>query len=269
MNLAKICTQTCALAREVGIFIRDEAGKVGSQDIEVKYANNFVSYVDKTAEIQLVSGLQKIFPDAGFIVEEGSVARSDNEFQWVVDPLDGTTNFLYNIPSYAISIGLMQGNKVIMGVVYEINRSECFYAWGTGAYRNGKPIKVGTAATLKDSFMSTGFPYYDFEVVDNYCELLKHLMHNSRGIRRLGAAAIDLCYVACGNYDAYFEHSLSPWDVAAGSFIVQQAGGRVCDFDGGDDYVFGRRVIATNGNVFPVFSEKVKEYLGTEALSRK
>ncbi len=265
MNLQDICLQVNDLAKEVGAFIRGEAGKVKREEIEVKFHNNLVSYVDKTAEEKLVEGLQKIVPDAGFIVEENTVGRSENAYQWVVDPLDGTTNFLHNIPSYAVSIALMKDEELLVGVVYEVNRGECFYAWKNGgAYLNGQPIKVSQTADCQQSLFATGFPYYDFSIFDNYQKVLQHLMKNSKGIRRLGAAAVDLCYVACGRFDGFFEHSLNAWDVAAGSLIVQEAGGKVCDFKGGNNFLFAHEIVASNPLIYTDFFQIVNRYLGRD-----
>mgnify|MGYP001135940156 FL=1 len=170
---------------------------------------------------------------------------------------------MYNIPSYGVSIALTYKGKVVLGVVNEVNRSECFYAWHEGgAYLNGRQIFVSKTDKLKDALLSTGFPYYDFEVIDPYVVVLKQLMRDSRGIRRLGASAIDLCYVACGRYDGFFEHSLQPWDVAAGSIIVQEAGGHICDFNGENNYIFGFEMVASNGNMNKEFFYLIEKHLG-------
>ncbi len=264
MNWMKVCEQVCELAREVGGFIRSESGKVQALEIETKYKNNFVSYVDKKAEALIVEGLKTIIPDAGFIVEEGTVEETKAEWQWIVDPLDGTTNFLHQLPSYAVSIALRGGDETVLGVVYEINKKECFSAYKGGIARvNEQQIFVSKTSELKGSLISTGMPYYDFEILDEYMCFLKHLVKNSGGIRRYGAAAVDLCYVACGRYDAFFEHSLSPWDVAAGAFIVQMAGGHVSDFQGDQDYIFGRRILATNELIYNEFLGLSRQYLCT------
>ena len=200
-----------------------------------------------------MEGLRKILPEAGFITEEGMVQQTDSqEFAWIIDPVDGTTNYMHGLPVFAISIALQQNDKIISGVVYEINRDECFTAWlNGGAYLNEKPIKVSSAKYLKDSLIATGFPYYDFELMDNYINILKELMRKSHGLRRFGAAAVDLAYTACGRFEGFFEYNLKPWDVAAGTLIVQEAGGKVTDFKGGEDFVFGRELIAGCG----MFSE--------------
>lgn len=253
MNLKYIASQVSNLALNTGEFVRNAASNFNRDSIEYKGLNDMVSYVDKETEVLLVDGLRKILPDAGIIAEEGTGQKTDNqEYAWVIDPVDGTTNYMHGVPVFAISIALMQNDKIVSGVVYEINRDECFSAWlGGGAYLNEKPIKVSSANYLKDSLIATGFPYYDFDMMQNYLNILKELMQKSHGLRRLGAASVDLVYVACGRFEGFFEYNLKPWDVAAGTLIVQEAGGKVTDFKGGDDFIFGRELIAGCG----MFSE--------------
>jgi myo-inositol-1(or 4)-monophosphatase len=246
MNLQEITSQVANLARQTGEFVIKAASEFNRESIEYKGLNDMVSYVDKETELLLVEGLRTILPDAGFIAEEGTGQKTDNqEFAWIIDPVDGTTNYMHGLPVFAISIALMQKDKIISGVVYEINRDECFTAWlGGGAYLNEKPIKVSSAKFLKDSLIATGFPYYDFDKMENYLNILKELMQKSHGLRRLGAASVDLVYTACGRFEGFFEYNLKPWDVAAGTLIVQEAGGTVRDFKGGNDFIFGRELIA-------------------------
>jgi len=250
MNLQRIVKDVISMSEEVGEFIATEAANFDLSRIEQKNSfNNLVSYVDKEAERKLVEALHKSFPQAGFITEEGTVEQSkQHEFNWIVDPLDGTTNFLHGLPVYSISIGLMQGNKTILGVVYHVVRKECFYAVSDdNAYCNGKQIHVSTAASLNESLLATGFPYYNSEKKDAYLDIIRTFLEKTHGIRRLGSAAIDLAYVACGRMEGFFEYNLNPWDVAAGTLIVQQAGGKVTDFRGGNDFIFGRELCAANG----------------------
>jgi myo-inositol-1(or 4)-monophosphatase len=249
MNLEEITSQVARLSCQTGEFVRKAASEFNRESIEYKGLNDMVSYVDKQTEERLVEGLRKILPDAGFIAEEGTGHKTDNqEFAWIIDPVDGTTNYMHGLPVFAISIALMQKDKIVSGVVYEINRDECFTAWlGGGAYLNEKLIKVSPAQYLKDSLIATGFPYYDFDKMENYLDILKELMQKSHGLRRLGAASVDLVYTACGRFEGFFEYNLKPWDVAAGTLIVQEAGGKVTDFKGGNDFIFGRELIAGCG----------------------
>jgi myo-inositol-1(or 4)-monophosphatase len=257
--LRALCTEVCLIAKTTGQLIREEVDKLQRSQIETKSIHNFVTYVDKTAEEQLVEKLQKLIPEAGFIVEENTIDKQGREYQWVVDPLDGTTNFIHGVPVFSISIALMHRDEVLLGVVYEINHDECFRAIkGGGAFLNGEPIKVSEAATLHESLLATGFPYYDYSRLQQYMELFTWCLRNSHGVRRLGSAAVDLAYVACGRFDGFFEYSLSPWDVAAGSLLVQEAGGRVTDFSGERNYIFGREITATNARISNELLAKVR-----------
>ena len=263
MNLEKICEQTCKLTYEVGDFIRGESSKITADAIKIKGVHDFVTYVDKAAEEKLVKELHKILPEAGFITEEKTSSIKGKHYTWIVDPLDGTTNFIHSIPCYSISIALMRDDELIMGVVYEINLRECFYAReGSGAFLNGKEIHVSGIKKLNDSLLVTGFPYQDYSRLDAYLELFKYFMEYSHGVRRFGSAAVDLAYVACGRCEGFYEYGLNPWDVAAGAFIVRQAGGVVNDFNGGDDFIFGKEIIAGGSAVFEEFLEVVRKYLG-------
>lgn len=258
--MKELCQQVCTLTKEVGNFIRNERIAFSYDKVEEKSANQLVSYVDKTAEQKLVKGLLQLLPESGFITEENTIASEQKEWTWIIDPLDGTTNFIHGIPIYSISIGLLHKNELVMGVVYEINLDELFYAWqGSKAYLNGNEIQVKQNADLSKSLLATGFPYYDFEGMKSYLETLQYFMQHTQGMRRMGSAAVDLAYVACGRFDGYFEYGLSPWDVAGGIFILQQAGGKVSDFKGGNDYLFGKTIIAASQNLFPTFSTVIFE----------
>lgn len=259
MELNNITQEVCNISKEVGKFIKEECAKISVGDIETKSQNSLVTYVDKTAEKKIIDALSVIIPEAGFIAEEGTSDKKGDIYNWVIDPLDGTTNFIHGIPTYCVSIGLLKDNQLISGVIYEPNRDEMFYAWKDGgAYLNGKPISVSKTKKLANSLLATGFPYYDYRRLEAYMDILKWLMHNSRGVRRIGSAAIDLAYVACGRFEAFYEYSLNPWDVAAGALIVKEAGGSVTDFQGGEDYLFGREIIASNKHMEAELLEKIK-----------
>lgn len=246
-DLQTILYKTISICKQVGAFVKHEHASFESSSIEYKGHNDLVSYVDKEAERKLVAALTELVPDAGFIAEEGTSDKKGEEFNWIIDPIDGTTNFIHGLPVFAISVALMKRNEIILGVVFEINKDECFYATkGEGAYCNGKLIQVSKASHLKDSLIATGFPYYAFGKMDTYLAILKDFMQFSHGVRRLGSAAVDLVYVACGRFEAFFEYNLKPWDVAAGILIVQEAGGKVTDFKNGDDFLSGKEVLAAN-----------------------
>jgi myo-inositol-1(or 4)-monophosphatase len=262
IDLQTLCQEVCLLSKQVGNFIREESLRFTNEKIETKGENDFVSYVDKSSEKQIVNALTKLLPEAGFIAEEGTSTFKGDVYNWIIDPLDGTTNFIHGLPCFAISIALTRNAELILGVIYEVNLDECFYAWeNSKAFMNGKEISVSKASKLSDSLIATGFPYYDYSKIDEYLNLLHFLMKNTHGLRRLGSAATDLAYVACGRFEGFYEYSLQPWDVAAGAFLVKQAGGKVTDFNGGDDFIFGKEIIAGNTNCFDEFSKAVKSYL--------
>jgi myo-inositol-1(or 4)-monophosphatase len=261
MDLEKVEKGVIEICREVGEFISREGASFDLTRIEQKQVfNNLVSYVDKEAEKKLVQTLGKLFPAAGFITEEGTVEQSQqHEYNWIIDPLDGTTNFLHGIPLYAISIGLTRNDKVILGVVYDICQKECYHAIeNSPAFCGDKIIKVSAIPSLSESLLATGFPYYHFDKRDDYLDIIKEFLNETHGIRRLGSAAIDLAYVACGKLEGFFEYNLHPWDVAAGTLIIQQAGGKVTDFKGGNNFLFGNQLCATNSLVHAEMLEVIK-----------
>jgi myo-inositol-1(or 4)-monophosphatase len=261
MQLEQIANQVIELSKKAGDFIRQERKTFNIDKIEYKGLNDLVSYVDKTAEGIIVAGLEKILPAAGFITEEKTKNIIADQYNWIIDPLDGTTNFIHGVPSYSVSIALKEYDELVLGVVYEINLDECFYAWkGSPAYMNGTEIKVSKAPKIADSLIATGFPYYDFTKQPQYIELFTYLMKNCHGLRRLGSAAVDLVYTAAGRFDAFYEYNLNAWDVAAGIVILKQAGGHVVNFSGGDEVLNTRELLATNGQITDEMLEVIKEY---------
>jgi myo-inositol-1(or 4)-monophosphatase len=256
---ARLCREAQRIVLHTAEFIQGELGKVDQDRIETKSLNSLVSYVDKEAESQLVAGLTELLPESVFFTEEDTTENAEGEWQWIIDPLDGTTNFLHQIPVFCISVGLRYEDELVLGIVYEINRQECFYGWkGGGVFINQSQVRVRRNNRLSDALLATGFPYYDYDRTDAYLACLKYFMQNTRGIRRLGAAAVDLAYVACGRFDGFYEYSLQPWDVAAGAFLVQEAGGLITDFSGGDNYLFGNEVIAAS----PAIHKAMREVIG-------
>jgi myo-inositol-1(or 4)-monophosphatase len=245
-KLQVLLGKVISTAKDTGNWIRAEREDNFSVDkVEIKGLNDLVSYVDKGAEQRIVNELINHFP-AGFIVEENTRSGTQ-DYNWIVDPLDGTTNFVHGIPCYAVSIALEHKGEIILGVVYEVSRDECFYAIKDGgSYLNSKSIRVSTTTHLKDSLIATGFPVYNFSRLKGYLETLEFMMRNTHGVRRIGAAAVDLCYLACGRVDGFFEYNLNAWDVAAGGLIVKEAGGSICDFSRGNNWLFGKEIIASN-----------------------
>jgi len=255
-KLEKLCLNTCDIARKIGKYILSERLIFDDKEIESKGLHDLVSYVDKNAEKMIIEELQKLIPESGFIAEEGTSSKKSTEHNWIIDPLDGTTNFIHGVPFFAISIALMHFDELVLGVVLELGRDECFYAWKDGgSFLNGNKISVSKRNNIHDALLATGFPYSDFSRVDEYMKILKWGMENSRGIRRLGSAATDLAYVACGRFDVFWEYNLKPWDVAAGAIIVKEAGGKVTDYAEGNNYLFGKEILATNGLVIIPFEK--------------
>jgi myo-inositol-1(or 4)-monophosphatase len=262
MDLKAICNEVIDLCTDVAGYIRKEREGFSSGSIESKGKHNFVTYVDKGSEERIIKGLKKIIPDSGFIAEEGTSTETAEVYNWVIDPIDGTTNFIHGAPPYSISIALMENKRVILGVVFEISGSECFSGYlGSEVLLNGLPVKVSTVENVSDSLIATGFPYENFNRLESFKKTLDYFFFNSHGVRRLGSAAIDLAYVACGRYDAFYEYNLKPWDVAAGAFLVQLAGGKVGDFKGGDNYLFGNEIVASNSIIFNEFQSVVSQFM--------
>lgn len=259
MNWHTLEKKVIDIVRKTGSFVREEAAKFNRNDIEFKQGfNNLVSYVDKEAELRLVNDLDKLIPGSGFMAEEGTHSKSSSGLTWIIDPLDGTTNFMHGTPPYAISVGLAEGETLKAGVVYEITRDECFHASeGHGARCNNKPIRVSPVSVLNESLLATGFPYYHSDKKDAYLHIIKVFLEKTHGIRRLGSASVDLAYVACGRFEGFFEYNLNPWDVAGGALIVQQAGGFVSDFKGDNNFLHGGELIAA-GSVHKEMVEVIK-----------
>lgn len=210
-----------------------------------------VTEYDQKVELEIAEILHKYFPDYGFLAEEGTQINDNHETYWIVDPIDGTTNFSHHYPWFAISIALMKKSKIVLGVVYNPIRNELFMGeYGKGATLNGHPIHVSQVTTLDKALLSSGF-YYDM-----YIRGSRNLgkwsvaIQKSLGVRCDGSAALDLCSVACGRYDGYWEEGLDPWDVAAGALIVQEAGGIVTDYSGGGEFLFGKQIIATSPSLY-------------------
>lgn len=262
IDLENICAEIEKAARATSAFILKESQGFDINRTEKKGKNDFVSYVDKGSEKILVQKLGFLLPEAGFITEEGTSAKIGLKYCWVIDPLDGTTNFLHGFHPFAISIALKEYDEVIAGVIYEVSGNESFTTWkGGGAWLNGSKIHVSKAAKLADSLIATGFPYSDFSKINSYMKCLTHFCKQTHGIRRLGSAAIDLAYVACGRFEVFYEYGLHPWDVAAGTLLVREAGGTVSDFSGDEKNISGDEFIAANSFVYREVLDIIKKYM--------
>jgi len=235
------------LCKEVALFIKGELDKVSASDIEEKELNSLVSYVDKHAEEMIVTALRKVTPEAGFITEEDTKDDRSQTQTWIVDPLDGTTNYLRKIPHFSISIALMEEDTITLGIVYEVMLDISYTAIkGPGAWANDQAIKVSSIADMSDAIVVTGFPYKKDSNMEVSFDILRYCIMNCRGVRRLGSAALDLAYVACGKIDIYYENSLNVWDIAAGILLVQEAGGVVSDYNGQLDFLSKGSIISSN-----------------------
>lgn len=261
IDLAHITRQLVDICKTTGSYIREEYRGFSSQNIEVKGIRDTVSYVDKESERRLVEALRPVIDGAGFITEENTDSSRGEVYNWVIDPLDGTTNFVHKIPVFSISIALLQNNELVIGVVYEINQDECFSAWKDGgAYLNGERIRVTDNRLFSESLIGTGLPFRDFEKLDSYIEVLKIIMQKTRGIRRIGSAAVDLAYTACGRFDAFFEQYLMDYDMAAGILIVREAGGKVYDFEGGQNMLSKGNIVAGNPHLSEELLLEIKKH---------
>jgi|YNPMSStandDraft_2_1061718.scaffolds.fasta_scaffold03806_1 myo-inositol-1(or 4)-monophosphatase len=228
-------------------FIAKEYISFDPANIEIKGHNDLVSYVDKTAEAMLMEACSQILPGSGFINEETGMHLSDSDFVWIIDPLDGTTNFMQKIPLFAISVALQHQGETVLGVVHEIIRHETFTAIkGKGSFLNNQRIQVTSETQLSQVVIATGFPYSNFYDLESYLLMFKEFLFSTRGLRRLGSAATDLAYTAAGRFGGFFEANLKPWDIAAGILIVQEAGGITTDFFGSHDCVFGNSILASS-----------------------
>ena len=248
-------------ARAAGSIINRAALDIESVRVAQKQVNDFVTEVDRAAEEAIISTLLSAYPGHGILAEESGQEHGakNSDYVWIIDPLDGTTNFVHGVPCYCISIALVDGTEPLLGVVHEVTRDERFTAWKNGgAYLNGAPIRVSPRKELQESLLATGFPYDDFGYEAEYMDLLRELMHRTRGIRRLGSAAADLAYVACGRFEAFYEYGLNSWDVAAGVLLVREAGGKVSGFAPSKDPVFDEEIVATNSAIHDELLEVIE-----------
>lgn len=251
-------------ARTAAVLIREHAGSVAQEDVDKKGKNDLVTFVDREAQATIINILKKKFPDYGFLAEEetdGEIHEpAEAPYRWIIDPVDGTTNFAHGVPPYAVSIGLEDctSQQMVVGVVLDVSRNELFSAiQGQGLYINGVRHEVSKQKDLAESLVTTGFPFKEFSYVDQYLATFKKFLHDAQGVRRPGVASIDLAYVACGRFDGFFEVGLSPWDVAAGAVLVEEAGGRVTDMSGQTDHLFGGKICASNGRIHQAMLERV------------
>ncbi len=242
-------------AKLAGEVILNNLGKILEEDVALKQSSDFVTRVDRDSEQVIINTIKESFPDHHFLAEESIKEPESEGYRWIIDPLDGTTNYIHGFPAFSVSIALeyspctlpvVRGKKeLILGVILDPLRNELFTAVkGKGAFLNGQPIKVSAVCALKDSLITTGFPFRKKELIDAYLKLFKNIFHRVSDIRRAGSAALDLAYLASGRCDGFFEIGLSPWDIAAGSIMIKESGGVITDFAGGNDYLLTGNIVA-------------------------
>lgn len=235
-------------AKEAGKFLKYHVGKVKHIEMKQGEERNLVSEIDKGSEERIITIIRRHFPTHAILAEESGASATSSDYTWVIDPLDGTTNYLHGIPLFCVTIAIEYRGELVAGVVYDPNLDELFTAEkGSGAYLNGRRINVSSTSRLIDSLLVTGFPY---DIAQNPQNAIGHFVNflvEARGIRRLGSAALDLSYVAAGRFDGFWEVNLNPWDMAAGLLFVREAGGRVTDFAGAESTIYKKQVVASNG----------------------
>lgn len=264
MDLKELTIKVCQIAKEGAHFIAQERKHFDKDRVEVKKANDFVSYVDKETEKLLVAKLAELLPSAGFITEEATAVYSQEDYCWIIDPLDGTTNFIFDNAPYCVSIALTYRKKLMIGVVYEVCRDECFYAWKDGgAYLDGKTLSVSSTAEWSKASVGLDLPYDDKAYKPVLNALVDDLYGNVVSLRDFGSAAMGLCYVAAKRFDVWLEAYIKLWDYAAGAIIVEEAGGKVSGFDGGLDYMGGHHIICTNGLLHDKAVKLVEPFVDT------
>jgi len=255
------------VALEAGKFLKQSVGNIKTVETKLGQETNLVTEIDRKSEELIIGMIRKKYPDHDFLAEESGSHDQKSEYRWIIDPLDGTLNFTHGVPLYSVSIAVEHRGEIIAGVVYEPNLGELFTAEkGKGAFLNQKPIRVSKVDRLIESMLVTGFPYTIRDNPDNAVAHFVNMLMSAQGIRRLGSAAVDLAYVACGRFEGFWEVSLSPWDMAAGVLLVQEAGGRFTNFRGGASTVYGKQVLATNGLVHDPLVEILKRGL-TEGVA--
>ena len=260
LDLKQLTGDVCRIATEAGHFLKEERKNFRRESVVEKHAHDYVSYVDKESEVRIVKALSALLPEAGFITEEGSATYQDEPYCWVIDPLDGTTNYIHDEAPYCVCIALRSRTELLLGVVYEVCRDECFCAWRGGrAFMNGEEIHVSGVRDIKDAFVFAELPYNAQQYKQTALHLIDKLYGVVGGIRMNGSAAAAICYVAIGRFDAWMEAFLGKWDYSAAALIVQEAGGRVTDFCGNGHFMDGHHIIATNGYLHSVYQQLIAE----------
>ena len=249
-----------SMAVRAGKIVQENIDKITATDIENKSPFDYVTEVDKISEQLIISSIKKYFPNHEILAEESGSYKNINTYRWLIDPLDGTTNFIHGNPHCSISIALQKEDQIILGVIYDPFRDELYYAEkGNGAYVSNKRIYVSKQEKLSSCLIATGFPFKCRHLLDQYWLVLSEIFMGISGIRRTGSAALDLAYVACGRFDGFWELKLSPWDVAAGAIIIEEAGGKITDFEGKNNYIWTGNVVASNAIIHDFMMSKIQK----------
>lgn len=246
--------------REAGAFAKREFEQFSFSQVQFKGENDPFTFVDVTVENMLKAACAKLIPGSGFITEEASNKASKNGYAWIIDPIDGTTNFTHGVPHFCISVALAKNDELLLGYIYHPIYGDLFHAEkGKGATLNDQPIVVSKQQDLEVGLIATGFPYANHPWRDKYVDLVMDVKDNANGLRRMGSAALDLAYVACGRYEAYFEYKIHAWDIAAGALILQEAGGKVTSFEGSSDFLHANNIVASNGAIHEPLLQLIRQ----------
>ncbi|MBM4136126.1 MAG: inositol monophosphatase [Nitrospira sp.] len=246
-------------ARLAGKTILDNLGRIAKKDVGLKAASDFVTRVDMESEQIIINTIKEYFPHHSFLAEESLKEAETDRYRWIIDPLDGTTNYIHGYPVFSVSIALEYNKDIIIGVIFDPLRDELFTAEkGRGAFLNGNSIRISSVSDFKDCLIATGFPFRKKGFIDLYLKLFKNIFNKVSDLRRTGSAALDLAYLACGRCDGFFEIGLSPWDIAAGAIMIQEAGGIVTDFGGGPDYLLTGNIVAGKPAIHDKLLEEIK-----------
>jgi myo-inositol-1(or 4)-monophosphatase len=255
-------------ARNAGDIIVRHLNRIDQLTISSKERNDYVSEADRQAEDEIIAVIRKAYPDHSVLAEESGRHQGNADYQWIIDPLDGTTNFLHGFPQFAVSIALQHKGRLEQAVIYDPMRQELFTASrGGGAFLDNRRIRVSNQVGLEGALLGTGFPYKDMQHLDAYMESFKALIVEAAGIRRPGSAALDLAYVASGRFDGFWEIGLNVWDIAAGVLLVREAGGLVGDFEGGHDFLESGNIVAAAPKLFPAMLREIHPHLGAASQS--
>mgnify|MGYP001813364455 CR=1 FL=1 len=252
-------------ARSAGDIIARYVDRIDQLTITTKDKNDFVSQVDRQAEDEIIAIIRKAYPDHAILAEESGDHQGNDEFQWIIDPLDGTTNFLHGFPQFAVSIALQHKRRLEQAVVYDPLRQELFTATrGAGAFLDNRRIRVTQQNSLRGALLGTGFPFKDQQHLDAYLGMFKALFPETAGIRRAGSAALDLSYVAAGRLDGFWEIGLNPWDMAAGVLLIREAGGLVSDFGGGHEFMETGNIVTASPKLFAAILKTIRPHLAAD-----